>query len=118
MRFFVKMIRQTSLFFFIFISVSAFAGKLDKGFEALGQLDYFKAKEYFEKALEKETTGASFGLCKVYAAEKSPFFNVDTAFKFIEICDQKFKLVDEKELVILEELEINSSTIREFLVLE
>lgn len=104
--------RLILLSFFTLLSVVSQAGKLDKGFEALYQFDYFKAKEYFEKSLEKETAGAAFGLCKVYAAEKSPFFNVDTAFKFIQICDKSFKLIEEKDLEPLTELEITSATIR------
>jgi hypothetical protein len=100
------------LLFLLMSSFSAYAGKLDKGFEALHELDYFKAKEYFEKAIDKEQAGAAFGLCKVYGAEKSPFFNVDTAFKFITISDIAFKLVEEKEIESLAVLEVTSVSIR------
>tara|TARA_R110002050_G_scaffold141251_2_gene266344 strand:+ start:46955 stop:49051 length:2097 start_codon:yes stop_codon:yes gene_type:complete len=99
------------LFVFLF-SVSAFAGKLEKGFEALLEKDYFKAKEYFEKTLEKEPAGSAFGLSKIYSAEKSPFFNVDTAFKFILICDEAFKITSDKELVDLTGLNVTAASIR------
>lgn len=105
------MYKNIIVFALAMISIPVFAGKLEKGFEALLQFDYFKAKEYFEKSLEKQPAGSAFGLCKVYGAEKSPFFNVDTAYKYISICDKAYKSTPEKELVELTGLEINPSTI-------
>jgi hypothetical protein len=100
------------LFLMLLVSFPSIGGKLDKGFEALLERDYFKAKELFEKVIEKETAGAAFGLCKVYAAEKSQFFNVDTAFKYILICDKAFKITPEKDLIELTGYDVTPATIR------
>jgi len=95
----------------LLISNLGFAAKLDKGFEALEMFNYFEAKKIFEKSLKNKTAGAAYGLCKVYDAEKSPFFNVDTAFKFLLICDSAFTVVSDKEKLKLKELEIDSASI-------
>jgi hypothetical protein len=106
-----NMYRKIVVFTLVIFSLPAFGGKLEKGFEALFQFDYFKAKEYFERTLEKQPAGSAYGLCKVYGAEKSPFFNVDTAFKYISISDKTYKDTPEKEMVELTGLEINPTTI-------
>lgn len=100
-----------TLLLLINISFFATAGKLEKGFEALGVLDFFRAKDYFEKSLEKETAGAAFGLCKVFDSEKSQFFNVDSALKYITICDNAYPKSTEKDIEILTTLNINEETI-------
>lgn len=91
------MLKQTVFFIFIAIPFIVKAGKLEKGFEAIQILDYFKAKAYFEKSIEKEITGASYGLYKIYSAERSPFFNIDTAFTFLLMCDSSFLTISVKK---------------------
>lgn len=103
--------RKALIIFFIAISQFAKAGKVEKGFEALQILDYFKAKELFLKALDKEPAGAGYGLAMVYMQDKSPFYSIDSAYKYLNISDKAFKKVDDKQLESLALLAINQAEI-------
>ena len=100
------------IFLLLISSVSSYGSKLEKGFEALNQLDYFKAKEYFEKTMEKEPAGSAFGMSKIYSAKKSQFYDVDKAFEFILIADSSYKLLSDKEMIELNGYDVTEASIR------
>ncbi len=94
----------------IFISKVS-ADKLEDGFERLKVHDYFKAKEYFEKTLEKKTPGAAFGLSVIFSLENNPFYNLDSARKYILISDSAFKTIRQKEHKYYSALGVSDSSI-------
>jgi len=96
---------------FIFNSVSA--DKLEDGFERLKIFDYFKAKEYFEKSLEKKPTGAAYGLSKIFSTDNNPFYNLDSARKYILISGFSFKADKPKAIKYYSEFGINESAINQ-----
>jgi hypothetical protein len=100
-----------SLFLFVLLFKNVNADKIEKGFERLKAFDYFNAKEYFEKTLEDEPAAAAYGLSSIFSFEKNPFYNVDSARKYILICDSAYKLVKEKTKKKYNELGVNDSSI-------
>lgn len=78
--------RAYRILFILFIGivpVSASAGAIEKGFEALKEFNYFEAKRQFYKALKKEPSAASFGLATIYYRSDNPFHNLDSAYNTI-----------------------------------
>ncbi|MFN5634349.1 MAG: WG repeat-containing protein [Flavobacteriia bacterium] len=61
----------------------AFAARIDKGFEALNQYDYFKAKDLFQKSLKRQTSPAAYGLATIFLRRDNPFHNLDSAYRFV-----------------------------------
>jgi hypothetical protein len=55
---------------------------VNKGFEALGEYNYFEAKKQFEKAIDKKTSPAAYGLSKIYLKDDNPFHNLDSAYHY------------------------------------
>ena len=85
------------------LGASLFESKLEKGYNALYEYNYFEAKRLFYKALKKHECGASFGLSSIYLNNKNPFYNLDSARVYAlnslaiwELTKQK-----EKEKIIL-----------------
>lgn len=106
---------QKLLFFLVFFG-AAFtlrADKLEDGFERLQMFDYFRAKENFEKIFEKKMPGAAYGLSKIFLEEKNPFHNLDSARKYILICDSTFRLLENKEKKYYQKLAITDSAIKQ-----
>lgn len=52
-------------------------------YKALTIFDYFKAKKLFYKSLKKHPTLASYGLSVIYYRNDNPFYNIDSASKYI-----------------------------------
>ncbi|MFN8166833.1 MAG: WG repeat-containing protein [Bacteroidia bacterium] len=102
---------RKSLYLFLLLSTSAFAGKLEKGFERLKIYDYFLAKECFEKTLEDEPAAAAFGLSSIYAVNNNPFFNLDSARKYILISDSSFHALKPKQKMDYSILGVTDSSI-------
>ena len=63
---------------------------LSKGYEALKILDYFKAKQIFEKHTKKHPAGSSYGLSIIYSSNNNPFYNLDSALTYIKKSDSTF----------------------------
>lgn len=60
------------------------ASRIDKGYQALHQYDYFKAKKYFVKGLKYSPIVASQGLAIIFYRTDNPFHNYDSALFYIE----------------------------------
>ncbi|HZH86844.1 MAG TPA: WG repeat-containing protein [Brumimicrobium sp.] len=73
--------------YFIFILLGSFmlmlgACKVNKGFEALEQYNYFEAKKQFEKSLKKQKSPSAYGLSIIYFRNDNPFYNLDSAYHY------------------------------------
>ncbi len=77
---------------------AANAGKLEKGFERLRIHDYFRAKAYFNQSLRRWPAGAAYGLSVIYSRNNNPFYNLDSARRYILVCDTAFRKVKGKRL--------------------
>ncbi|HET8962892.1 MAG TPA: WG repeat-containing protein, partial [Chitinophagales bacterium] len=81
-------------FLLIFLLISFHelqAGKMEKAFEALKVYNYFKAKEIFEKSIRKQPVPAAFGLSIIYSRFDNPFTNIDSANKYILLCNRFYE---------------------------
>ena len=103
-------------FFFAILLFGAFvpaplSGKLKKGFAALEVYNYFEAKQQFYKALKKDSVAAGYGLSVVYGRDDNPFYQIDSAFKFITLAATKYPDLDSKTKVGYIELGLDSMAI-------
>jgi len=73
------------------------AGGIDKGYEALSNYDYFKAKKYFSKALKYNESAGAQGLALIYYRTDNPFHSYDSAYVFINRSIQNFDMVKERK---------------------
>lgn len=63
--------------------VSRPSGKLTQAFEALKVYNYFDAKDLFYKTMRKDSVPSSYGLSVIYGRDDNPFFQLDSAYKYI-----------------------------------
>lgn len=61
------------------------ANSLEKGFNALCEFDFFKAKKIFTKQLSPRNPAAYFGLAYIFSKNNNPFYNLDSASKYIQL---------------------------------
>lgn len=89
------------------LAASLFESKLEKGFSALSEYNYFEAKRQFYKALKKHECGASFGLSSIYLNNKNPFHNLDSArvYALKSLASWELTKAKEKESIILFEID-------------
>ncbi len=99
------------LSFLLIFSFNTKGDKLENGFDRLKMFDYFNAKEYFEKSLESKAPGAAYGLSIIFSSDKNPFYNLDSARKYILISDSTFSSLKEKEKKYYSKLGVNDSSI-------
>lgn len=83
--------RKIVALFIISFTLNASASKISDAFEALSIFDYFKAKQLFYKTQAKFPCESSFGLATIYYRTDNPFSNIDSAAKYISICQNQFK---------------------------
>lgn len=86
--------------FFLFaigLSVPLMAGRLKKAFEALGMHDYFKARELFRKEVNKNPAAAWYGLSVIVGRTDNPFYQLDSAFVFIQRADAAYASLADKK---------------------
>jgi len=75
------------------------ASRIKRGNKALLIHDYFKAKKLLTKGLKYNASPASFGLATIYSRSNNPFYNLDSAYRFINLAnstwgDTKFRKKD------------------------
>lgn len=68
----------------VFIANTTHAGRIDRGYQALMQHDYFKAKKLFTKGLKYNSPAASQGLAVIYFRQDNPFHSYDSAYHYIK----------------------------------
>ncbi len=69
---------------------TSYASSIDKAYKALYEYDYFKAKKLFYSQLKKSKQEAAFGLATIYYRNDNPFYNLDSAYKYIAICRNNY----------------------------
>lgn len=94
-------------------AINAYAGRLERGFEALEVHNYFKAKKLFEKSMNRHVVGASFGLSLIYTNDKNPFHSLNKAYKYILISDSAYATLKQREKENLLDLQIDSTSIHQ-----
>ncbi|MEY3236859.1 MAG: hypothetical protein RI883_960, partial [Bacteroidota bacterium] len=110
------MIKNLLIFFLVasnLLGFSVYAGKIDKGFEALKEYNYFKAKDLFEKSLKKSVSPASYGLASIYSRNDNPFYSLDSAFNFILKSESTYGVISEKKKVHYKEFNFDYNSILE-----
>jgi hypothetical protein len=76
----------TCLFLLLFLAGEVRANGVKKGFEALRIYDYFKARRIFQLDLKKEINPfSSYGLAVIHSRHDNPFYNLDSASKYIRL---------------------------------
>jgi hypothetical protein len=84
-----------SVLFFIFcfqtkavkLSKPYIKSNIDKGYTALLEYDYFKAKKIFYTCAPKYRKLADFGLATIYYRNDNPFHQIDSAYDCIKRCE-------------------------------
>ena len=92
--------KNSLIFLFVasnFLGFTLRAGKIEKGFIALKEYNYFKAKDLFEKSLKKNVAAASYGLAAIYSKNDNPFYSLDSAFNFVMKAEFSYGLISEKK---------------------
>ncbi|NEN22186.1 hypothetical protein G3O08_01545 [Cryomorpha ignava] len=107
---------RTVAFFFTILVFGAFvsaplSGKLKRGFAALKEYNYFEAKKQFYKALKRDSVAAGYGLSVIYGRDDNPFYQIDSAFKFITLAATKYPELEAKTKADYTELGIDSMAI-------
>jgi hypothetical protein len=84
----------------LYIAILLFSScspSLHQGFEALSIYDYFKAKKIFiakSKTKKKNIlTGSDVGLTEIYSRKDNPFFNLDSAIKYVRLAKLNYDLI-------------------------
>jgi hypothetical protein len=89
----------------------SFAGKIEKGYQALEIYNYFEAKKLFEECLDKNVVPAAYGLSIIYFRTDNPFHNIDSAYNFIIRSFAGFPALDLKSRLKIKELGVDSLSI-------
>ncbi|MDX1651551.1 MAG: WG repeat-containing protein [Brumimicrobium sp.] len=84
------------LLFILLIVLTAFGCRINRGFEALKEYNYFDAKKNFEKSLKKKTSPAAYGLSVIYHRTDNPFHNPDSAYHYALLAVESYNLLSEK----------------------
>jgi hypothetical protein len=85
------------LFFVLLMRPNSYAGKVEKGFEALKIYNYFAAKKLFEDAMKRKPSPASFGLATIYYRRDNPFYDLDSAYFYVLRSEALYSSLKEKE---------------------
>lgn len=90
---------KITVFFTLFFSISfqSRANRIEKGFEALNEYNYFEAKKIFFQTIKKDSSAAGYGLATLFFRNDNPFHSLDSAYKYVCISVATFHLVKNKE---------------------
>lgn len=80
-----------------FTLVSAFSFRIKSGFEALNELNYFKAKNDFYKGIKYNPSPAAFGLAIIYSRNDNPFYHKDSAYRYILLADSTYDALKDRK---------------------
>jgi hypothetical protein len=76
---------------------AAQAGKVERGFSALEEYNYFKAKGLFEKALKRNPSPSAYGLATIFYRTDNPFHSLDSAYKYVLIAEKEYGSLKDKK---------------------
>lgn len=104
--------------FLLFVQIGQaqilFGNSLKKGFEALHEYNFFKAKEIFTKKLKRHPVAANYGLALIRYDKLNHFHSLDTAFIRILDADSAWNLLASSARVDLWEFGISDTSISGF----
>lgn len=86
------------LVLFLIFSFLGRSSRIDRGYQALYQYDYFKAKKLFTKALKYNTSAAAQGLAIIFYRNDNPFHSDDSALVYINMSFEKFSVTNQKKI--------------------
>lgn len=83
------------------LSTSLYGQNVKRAYKALEKKEYDKAKESFNKLLSEdiENAACNFGYAMMLAEDKSPFFNIVEAWKYIEASQKQQMSQDDLEII-------------------
>lgn len=76
---------------------NASASRIKKGNDALAVKDYFRAKKQFTKGLKYNPSPSAFGLATIYSRNDNPFYNLDSAYRYILVSDSLFDITNDRK---------------------
>lgn len=88
-----------------------FKSKLQKGFDALAIHDYFKARTHFQAQTGKHPSAAWYGLSVITGRADNPFYQLDSAYAFIQKADAAFTGAPDKERVLVKRFDVDHDAI-------
>lgn len=80
------------VFILCFLPQNLSAGGIKKAFVELERNNFYNAEKTFRKKLKRKKCAASYGLSLLYIKEPSPYFNIDSAYHFIQLSESEFAL--------------------------
>ena len=95
-----------------FLPLSVSAGKLEKAFAALNEHNYFLARDLFRKEVRKHPAAAWYGLSLIHGRANNPFYQLDSAYAFIQRADAAFSMAPDKERIAVGEVGVNGVAIK------
>jgi len=85
--------------------------KVNKGFEALDEYNYFEAKKQLEKSLKRDKSPSAYGLSLIYFRNDNPFHNLDSAYHYGLLSVESFnEAKPKKQLKWEEQLNFTAAT--------
>ncbi len=98
---FILVKRKFIILLFLIANLSlsnfAFSTHVKNGFEALAIKNYFKAKKLFTKSIKYNPSPSGYGLATIYARNDNPFFNLDSAYRYVLLSDSTWQLTKERK---------------------
>lgn len=98
---------------FVFFNFQLSAGKIEKAFHCLDQLDYYQAKKIFEKELKNLESPAAYGLALIYYRKNNPYHNYDSAFRYVSLAEINYIKLSEKQIVRFYDVGLSMESISE-----
>lgn len=79
----------------LILFIVASSCRVNRGFEALEEYNYFEARKQFKKSLNKTTSPAAYGLSIIYLRDDNPFHNLDSAYHYGLLAVESYNLLKE-----------------------
>jgi hypothetical protein len=102
------LIKHCFILIVLFYCWTASAQTLKRGYGALQNYDLFKAKKIFYTKLRKQPVPAQYGLATLFHDSLNHFHNLDSAWKYINLCEKNFLTSTVKQKKKYEKFKIDS----------
>ena len=96
------LVKKNSFILFSFLAILTFSNfahssHIKNGFEALQMKDYFRAKKIMKRQLKYNPSPSSFALSVVFSRNDNPFFDLDSAYRYILISDSTWSTTKDRK---------------------
>jgi hypothetical protein len=85
--------------------------QISKGFEAMQEYDFFKARKIFKASLKKNAAIANYGLALIHYDRLNHFHSLDSAFVRVNISETEFKILTDKQKIKYQKYHFNDSAL-------